>query len=104
MEGIGILVGRLTHRRSITVFLGILSWIFLAVTNAWALQQERRVAAVRSSEPIVLDGNLDDPAWELAAAAEDFIQTEPTQGSLTLPAGLRNSHLAYSSQSRSAPM
>ena len=36
---------------------------------------------MKLSEPIVLDGNLDDPAWELAAAAaEGFIQTEPRQG------------------------
>ena len=80
MENIGILVGRLTERRSIVAFVWVLSWIFLAGPCTWALQQERRVSAVRSSEPIVLDGNLDDPAWELAAAAEDFIQTEPRQG------------------------
>ena len=73
MENIGILVGRLTERRSIVAFVWVLSWIFLAGPCTWALQQERRVSAVRSSEPIVLDGNLDDPAWELAAAAEDFI-------------------------------
>lgn len=80
MESTEILVGRLTERRSIVAFVWVLSWIFLAGPCTWALQQERRVSAVRSSEPIVLDGNLDDPAWELAAAAEDFIQTEPRQG------------------------
>jgi hypothetical protein len=35
------------------------------------------VTAVRTTEPIVIDGRLDEAAWELAPPAKDFIQKVP---------------------------
>ncbi len=61
----------------IAVFLGVLLVVGGDIIFA---QQLRRVSAVRASEPILIDGNLDDPAWALAAPAKDFTQTEPRQG------------------------
>ncbi len=41
---------------------------------------QRRVRAVRVSEPIKIDGRLDEPAWSQAEAAADFRQREPQEG------------------------
>ncbi|MEJ2153446.1 MAG: carbohydrate binding family 9 domain-containing protein, partial [Gemmatimonadota bacterium] len=46
----------------------------------------RNVTAVRISEEIVLDGLLDEPVWDLADPATDFIQRTPRNGE---PAGDR---------------
>ncbi len=44
------------------------------ITNA------RRIKAARVTEPIKIDGRLDEPAWSQAEAAMDFRQQEPTEG------------------------
>ena len=38
------------------------------------------VQAVRTSGPIALDGVLDEPAWERAPVAKNFIQSDPSEG------------------------
>src|SRR5689334_963967 len=46
------------------------------------LQPRREVAAVRlfETEKIDLDGRLDEPAWQRAVPASDFIQQDPDNG------------------------
>ena len=41
---------------------------------------EEVVVAVRASEPMSLDGLLDEPVWRLAAPATAFRQVEPDEG------------------------
>jgi len=41
---------------------------------------DRRLPIVRTTEPIVIDGVLDEPAWESAPIAKDFIQNDPREG------------------------
>ena len=41
---------------------------------------ERRLPATRTTEPIVLDGSLDEPAWQEAPVANGFVQNEPHEG------------------------
>ena len=51
----------------------------IALSPAWA--QERPVAAaVQVSEPPIIDGRLDDRAWQGAPPLTNFIQAEPFQG------------------------
>ena len=40
----------------------------------------RVLTAVRITEPITLDGRLDEPAWKLATPATDFVQRQPRPG------------------------
>src|SRR6185503_14336554 len=42
-----------------------------------AIRATKRVTAVRISEPIVVDGVLDEPSWALAEPAVDFYQQFP---------------------------
>src|SRR5688572_4945886 len=44
-----------------------------------SIQATKRATAVRISEPIVIDGNLDEPAWALAEPAADFYQQFPDE-------------------------
>jgi hypothetical protein len=37
-------------------------------------------AAVRASEPVVIDGRADDPVWRTAPVISDFVQFSPTEG------------------------
>jgi Domain of unknown function (DUF5916)/Carbohydrate family 9 binding domain-like len=41
---------------------------------------QKRVMAVRTSEAPVIDGVLDEAAWEGASAIDDFSQTDPIEG------------------------
>ena len=41
---------------------------------------DREVFARHTDDPITLDGILDEPAWQEAEPATDFIQREPHQG------------------------
>jgi hypothetical protein len=74
---IEILIENCVNGRGVAVVLGCLLWTSAGTLSA---QQQPRVSAGRVGEPILIDGNLDDPAWALAAPAQDFIQTEPRQG------------------------
>jgi hypothetical protein len=40
----------------------------------------RRLLAVRATGPITLDGRLDEPDWDRAPVATDFVQNEPHEG------------------------
>jgi hypothetical protein len=44
-----------------------------------SIQATKRVTAVRITEPIVVDGDLDEPAWALAEPAVDFYQQFPDE-------------------------
>ena len=44
-----------------------------------AIRSSKRVTAVRISEPIVVDGTLDEAAWALAGPAVDFYQQFPDE-------------------------
>src|SRR5689334_6298444 len=45
-----------------------------------AVRQTRVMNAVRITEPISLDGRLEEPAWQLATPAKDFVQRVPRLG------------------------
>jgi hypothetical protein len=40
----------------------------------------RRIHAIRTADPIKIDGTLDEPAWSLAQPATDFLQQQPNEG------------------------
>ncbi|MGH9931310.1 MAG: hypothetical protein ACREA9_19050, partial [Pyrinomonadaceae bacterium] len=42
----------------------------------------RRIRALRITEPIKIDGRLDEAAWSQADTAKDFRQQEPVEGTL----------------------
>jgi hypothetical protein len=44
------------------------------------IRQSKVVNAVRTSQPITLDGRLDEEAWNTAPAAADFLQLRPDNG------------------------
>ncbi len=48
-----------------------------------AIRATKRVAALRIDEPIVIDGRLDERAWERAEVAREFIQQQPQEGATT---------------------
>src|SRR5688572_16389648 len=50
------------------------------VTNDEAIRRSKVVTAVRISEKIEIDAQLDEPGWNLAAPATDFIQWGPRPG------------------------
>jgi hypothetical protein len=45
-----------------------------------AIRATRIVTALRVAETITVDGRLDEPAWERAVPATDFIQKFPRNG------------------------
>ena len=45
-----------------------------------ALSETRQIRAIRISEPIKIDGRLDEPPWSGVVAATDFRQQEPSEG------------------------
>lgn len=45
-----------------------------------AVRASKQLEALRIDEPIVIDGRLDEPAWERAPAGGDFYQQEPVEG------------------------
>jgi hypothetical protein len=53
----------------------------LLTGNAGAQADRPTLRAERSQEPIVVDGQLDELAWESAAKGGDFLQREPSLGS-----------------------
>jgi hypothetical protein len=61
--------------------LGLLALLGLLPLPAAAGGNEiRTLRAVPISEPIRLDGRFDEPAWQNAPAATDFVQREPDTG------------------------
>jgi hypothetical protein len=43
----------------------------------------KRVVALRIAEPVIVDGHLDEAAWQAAQPASDFTQQQPDEGCLT---------------------
>ena len=53
---------------------------FLWVSPVSAQASDKRISAAHIESTIVVDGNLDEPEWQLVESAGDFIQKEPRQG------------------------
>ncbi len=56
---------------------------FIVLLVPWAASAERplpHVRAVRVAQSPKLDGKLDDPAWQLAAPVDSFVQKFPNEG------------------------
>src|SRR5712671_5346833 len=51
-----------------------------ASINYETIHLDRRLVATRAISTIVLDGNLDEPAWNEAPIANGFIQNDPREG------------------------
>jgi hypothetical protein len=61
--------------------IGLIAFLaVLWVSPALAQTSDKRVSAAHIESGIVVDGNLDEPEWELVEPARDFIQKEPLQG------------------------
>lgn len=68
----------MTPRRLVSVLAFALAATFTPVLSA---QDARPVAAAeRAPSSIVIDGSLDDDAWNAANPIVDFVQREPTEG------------------------
>lgn len=52
----------------------------IAAIDYETIRLEKIVTAVRTTERIILDGRLDEPAWKLASPATDFITKLPRPG------------------------
>jgi hypothetical protein len=48
-----------------------------------AVRATKQLEALRIDEPIVVDGELNEPAWSRAQVGRDFYQQEPNTGALT---------------------
>jgi hypothetical protein len=60
--------------------VGVLILISVVVTgSAWA-QEPPIASAVRVDAPPIVDGVLDDVAWQTAASLTAFTQAEPLEG------------------------
>ncbi len=53
---------------------------FCSFISAAAEESGKNVVAVRVSQPISLDGKLNEPSWELATLVSDFKQFDPEEG------------------------
>ncbi len=54
-----------------------------AQTGPQNSDQKRRIEVLRIDSEIVIDGEMDEPAWQRAETAKDFIQQEPIMGEPT---------------------
>ena len=67
-----------------TIGLAALSWHHVSaqvpVAKPTVSTETRQIRAIRISEPIKIDGRLDEPEWAEAIAATDFRQQEPNEG------------------------
>ncbi|WP_166920470.1 DUF5916 domain-containing protein [Flavobacterium poyangense] len=52
----------------------------LLLSSSWIYSQKKTLQAQQISQSISIDGKLDEPAWETAAVASDFIMFEPDNG------------------------
>lgn len=52
----------------------------ILLTSFWSFGQKKILQAQSTAEPITIDGNLDEAAWENAPIATDFIMFEPDNG------------------------
>jgi hypothetical protein len=58
----------------------LLSWILLWSNSLFAGDHDRTIVAARTATPPKIDGFLNEPAWQLAPAAADFLQRDPYEG------------------------
>jgi uncharacterized protein DUF5916/cellulose/xylan binding protein with CBM9 domain len=73
-------VPSLTSRRLI-VCCGLAALLAgAAVTHAQGLAPRKRVTALRTVEPPVIDGRLSEEAWSRAEPASEFTQRDPNEG------------------------
>jgi hypothetical protein len=59
-----------------------MAWAGLALAQAPDLESirvEKRAEAIRVTQPLQIDGILDEPAWELAPVVTDFYQQQPAE-------------------------
>ena len=68
----------------------------VAEVGATPIPGPPRVSAIRIALPPVLDGSLDDAAWEQAAKITQFVQERPLEGAAASEA--TEVYLAYDSQ------
>ena len=74
----GVFVAVLGDQRRVCVL-----FVMLLLGCCWTLGAEgddKKVTAVYVEGEIIVDGDLDEPAWNLAQPATDFIQNEPRTG------------------------
>lgn len=65
------------RRRKISAFL----FLCLSIpASAFLFGETRKAAAVKTEEPLTLDGRLDEPAWQNARVIREFYQFEPRNG------------------------
>jgi len=50
------------------------------ITDFVSVQKAKVYHATRASGPVVIDGNIDEPAWQKAEVGGDFYQTDPKNG------------------------
>jgi hypothetical protein len=67
-------------KRPIPVLITALKALALCAVAAGAAESNSEVAAVRLETPPVIDGRLEDAAWESAARVEGFVQIRPIHG------------------------
>ncbi len=83
--------------RPLRVRVGFLSALCLAVSLAAEGAPSKSLQAVRSPEPVSIDGRLDEVAWKSAPAAPAFLQESPTFGAP--PAAATEVRVLYDDQS-----
>jgi nuclear transport factor 2 (NTF2) superfamily protein len=73
---------RRAHARARRLVAGVLAWMMVALVAApgHAAPSAKRIRAVRVKRSPVVDGKLDDPAWQEARFASDFVQRQPAWG------------------------
>ena len=56
--------------------------VFLSflLSSFWCYSQKKALQAKSTSQSISIDGNLNEPAWENASTASDFVMLEPDNG------------------------
>ncbi|MZQ79459.1 MAG: hypothetical protein GT599_05825 [Bacteroidales bacterium] len=70
----------MTYRTGRIIFPAILSIILSLNSVAGASQAKKRTEALRITEPIQIDGKLDETPWQKATPAGDFIIYNPHNG------------------------
>lgn len=58
----------------------------------------KKLAAQRTNKPVTIDGKLDEPAWQDAAKADNYVEFRPVIGRLEDPANRTESFLMYDDQ------
>ncbi|MEE2822002.1 MAG: DUF5916 domain-containing protein [Acidobacteriota bacterium] len=54
--------------------------VFCSALTSLVAQNQKTITALYIDGPIAIDGNLDEPEWDLAQPGGDFIQNEPRTG------------------------